>query len=584
MSGMTVGVEAIELSLRDYARIIWRRKLIVVALVVVAVAAAVAIDARKTPIYQGTAGMLLTPSTSTALSSNSNNSNPANLVDAPTAVKVVESQSTRQAAAQLLKLTSVPPASASQSGTTNVVDISVKSTDPVFAAQVANAYANAYIQSQQVQALNSLLSAESQINARISALTIQINALQTRFNTITNSEISATPSVSQSAQLASVTSQQTALVTQAATFKQQLAQLQLDANLTTGGGQLVTPATTDLHPVSPHKVRDAILALLVGLLLGFGLGILRDFQDDRIRSEEDLRRSVGGLPALGLIPEIGTWRDRGTPALVSIDAPNSNAAEAYRTLRTSLQFMALDHPIRTLAITSPLSNEGKTTTAANLAVTMAKGGRRVIVVGLDLRKARLHHFFGLDSDIGFTSVLVGEASLSDALQRVPNQDGLWLLAAGPLPPNPAELLASPAAAELLELLTEEADIVIIDTPPVLPVTDAAVVAARVDAVLLVAAAGRTNRRDAGRAVELLARVDAPLVGVVVNGISQGESAGYYYGGYYGGYGYATDVESKGPAHHVDIARYERALAARSSFGQNGGYAPAHKDVPETDRD
>jgi succinoglycan biosynthesis transport protein ExoP len=563
MHNMTVDVETIELGVRDYARIVWRRKLIVVVIAVIAVATAVALDARKVPLYQGSAGLLLTPSTSTALSTNSN-SNPSDLVDAPTAVKVVESQSTSQEAAQLLKLASVPPASASQSGTTSVIDIRVRSTDPAFAAEVANAYANAYIQSQQTQALDSLLSAEAQINAKITALTEQSNLVQTRLNQITNAEGTSNPTATENALFSSLTSQQTSLTTQAATFKQQLSQLQLDANLTTGGGQLVTPATTNTAPVSPHKIRDAVLAFLLGIVLGIVLAVLRDFQDDRIRSEEDLRRAVGGLPALGLIPEVDAWKDRTVPTLVSIDAPNSNAAEAYRTLRTSLQFMALDRPLRTLAITSPLSSEGKTTTAANLAVTMAKGGRTVIVAGLDLRRSRLHRFFGLSNAVGFTSVLVGEATLAEALQPVPMQDGLWLLDAGPIPPNPAELLASGAAAELIEQLTTMADIVIFDTPPVLPVTDAAIVAARVDAVVMVAAAERTNRRDASRAVELLGRVDASLVGVVVNGIPQGESPGYYYRGS----GYAT-YASKEAVQPEDAERFQRVLAGRAGVGQNG---------------
>jgi capsular exopolysaccharide synthesis family protein len=182
--------------------------------------------------------------------------------------------------------------------------------------------------------------------------------------------------------------------------------------------------------------------------------------------------------------------------------------------------------MRTLQVTSANAREGKTTTLANLAVALARSGQSVVVVCCDLRRPRVHEFFGLDNEIGFTSVLLGKVPLARAVQDVPAQTRLSLLASGPLPPNPSELLSSKRTVEVLGSLQAEFDIVLIDSPPVLPVTDALVLSGRVDATLLIGVAGATTRKEATRAVELLRQVDAPLVGSVLNGVDVEGGYGY----------------------------------------------------------
>jgi capsular exopolysaccharide synthesis family protein len=219
--------------------------------------------------------------------------------------------------------------------------------------------------------------------------------------------------------------------------------------------------------------------------------------------------------------------------VVSLADSRSPATEAYRTLRTSIQFLTLNGPLRALQITSPGAQEGKSTTIANLAVALAGMGQRVIVVCCDLRRPRIHEFFDLDNSVGLTSVLLGQEPLTVALQEVPGQPRLSLLASGPLPPNPADLLSSQPSGEVLTALQSHADIVLIDSPPVLPVTDSLILSSRVDATLLTCLAGVTTRKELGRAAELLRQVDAPLVGTILNGVSEGQPYGYYYR-YYGG--------------------------------------------------
>jgi non-specific protein-tyrosine kinase len=295
-----------------------------------------------------------------------------------------------------------------------------------------------------------------------------------------------------------------------------------------GGANLLTAARAPSRPVKPTPVRNGILALGVGLALGTGLALLFELLDDSIKSKEDLERVVGPLPTLGLIPAIPSWRDREEAVVVSRSDPASPATEAYRTLRTNIQFMGLDHPMRTVQITSCNASEGKTTTIANLGVALARAGQRVIVVCCDLRRPRLNEFFGVPNAVGFTSVLLGDVPLSAALQPAPGEQRLVVLPSGPLPPNPSELLSSKRTIELITALQANSDVVLLDSPPVLPVTDAAVLAARVDATILVATARSTTRKEAARAAELLRQVDAPLVGTVLNGVGDDSGYGYAY--------------------------------------------------------
>jgi capsular exopolysaccharide synthesis family protein len=244
-----------------------------------------------------------------------------------------------------------------------------------------------------------------------------------------------------------------------------------------------------------------------------------------------------------MVPRVEDWKDRERPELVSIHAPKSAAAEAYRTLRTSVQFVGLDRPLRMIQVTSPVAGEGKTTTIANLGVALARAGKRVVMVDCDLRRPRIESFFGLPNELGFTNVLVGDATLPQAAQPLPGEPRLAILPAGPPPPNPSELLSTRRAHEILTALREEADYVLVDSPPVLPVSDSIIIAGMVDATILVVTAKSTTKRQAHRAVEQLQQVSAPLVGVVLNGVGR-DSGVYAYSYGYGESGYSTREAAK----------------------------------------
>jgi non-specific protein-tyrosine kinase len=213
-------------------------------------------------------------------------------------------------------------------------------------------------------------------------------------------------------------------------------------------------------------------------------------------------------------------------SLITLTDPRSPVSEAYRTLRTNLSFYSLDNPIRTLVVTSPATGEGKSTTIANLAVTMAQSGRRTILVDCDLRRPSLHTLFDARSEPGFTNMVLDD---TEAPLQKTGVENLWLLASGTKPPNPADMLGTQKVDKVIEKLMAQADIVLFDAPPIMAVTDAAVLGAKVDGVLLVIGAGKTRRDHAERAKELLEKAKVSILGATLTNAPKDSSMGAYYG-------------------------------------------------------
>jgi capsular exopolysaccharide synthesis family protein len=248
--------------------------------------------------------------------------------------------------------------------------------------------------------------------------------------------------------------------------------------------------------------------------------------DDSVKTKDDLTRAVPTLPVLGLISTVDGWRDAARPVLVSVEAPNSPAAESYRSLRTSMQFVGVQRAPRIIQITSAHPGEGKTATVSNLGVALARSGQRTLLVDCDLRRGRLHTFFGLDNEVGFTSLFLGEATPASAARAVPDVKNLSVVTCGPPPPNPSELLSDKRTGEALSSLLDTCDVILVDCPPVLPVADAAALSVWVEATVFVVSSGVTRRPDVQRAVEVLLQGDAPLVGTVLNNVRPHDEYAY----------------------------------------------------------
>jgi capsular exopolysaccharide synthesis family protein len=323
-------------------------------------------------------------------------------------------------------------------------------------------------------------------------------------------------------------------------YTEELSKLVDELETPPGKREPVLKATTvesaDLpsSPVEPNAVRNLGLGAVLGLLVGIGLAALREILDTSVKTAED----VAAQAHTSVLAWIGHDPHTQSKPLVSDLGPHEPRVEAYRVLRTNLQFIDVDAPNKAFVVTSALPGEGKTTTAVNVALTLAMAGSRVLLVDGDLRRPRLAGLLGLEGMIGLTSVIVGSVDLDTAIQHHPS--GLEVLTSGPVPPNPAELLQSQSTTDLIAGLRDRYDVVIFDAPPLLPVTDAALLSSATDGALIVVRHSHTSRDQLHGAYERLAQVGAQPLGVVLNRVPRKKGAGGY-GAYGYGYGYAPDA-------------------------------------------
>ena len=494
-----------EPTVRTHLTILRQQRWWVIGTVLAGLGAGIAVSATQPRQYSATARVLIQSVTGSAASGTA----AVTPTDVQTELELVTSAPVRQAVAH--ELGSAPAVSAAQVAQTNVLAITAASLRPAQSARIANAYARAFVSYHQAVSLSNLTAAEKQLRTQISAVRAQIRSLHAR---------SSSPQVS-------------ALLNQEAVLREQLAQMQVSGATAGQGVELVAPAVAPVSPSSPSPAQDGLLGGAAGLLAGLAVAFLRNTLNDALTSKESVE-NLGGSPVLAAVPLVPSWKQRKHPLLVSDSAPASPAAEAYRSLRTSVQFARHEREIRTLVITSPAAAEGKTSTLANLGTVFAQASERVVLVSADLRRPRVGQFFGIDEDSGLTSVLAGQRPVEQVLQPVRGTRNLSVLPAGGLPHNPAELLSGPGMRDILARLREMFDLVLIDSPPVLPVTDAVVLSRAADATLLVVAAGQTRQGDLRRTAERMRQVDAPVIGIVLNEVTRQTSYGYGYGY---GYGY-----------------------------------------------
>ncbi|BBX85809.1 chromosome partitioning protein [Mycolicibacterium aubagnense] len=303
-----------------------------------------------------------------------------------------------------------------------------------------------------------------------------------------------------------------------------------DGNLPDTRVVVEQPASVSSSPAIPNLFRNLALGLVAGVLLGIALAFGLDVVDSTVKKREDLE-SITGASVVGEIP---VDKPRRTAPVISFASDNSRIAESFRKLRTNLSFLAVDNPPRVIVVTSSVPNEGKSTTAINLALALAETENNVVVVDGDMRRSMIQDYLKLDGSVGLSTVLSGAVPLSEALQQT-RFSGLTVLAAGTTPPNPSELLASQAAKKLLAELRGQFDYVIVDSSPLLAVTDASLLAADADGALLLARYGKTRRDQLTHASEALASVGAAMLGTVFtmmpprNHSSYAGSYYYYYG-------------------------------------------------------
>ena len=481
------------------------------------------ITSRATPIYSSASRLLIATQDASLFNSTGFIYPDPSQID--TQVEVVQSPAVASAVADKLgrQASQVTGVTAAGIGDTRVLQITVRATSAEVAAKAATLYATTYQEQKRASTIAEIVSLSSTLAEKVSQAKQQTDDLDDEIARATANKAPAT-------ELQSLKAQRDASQTLYISYQQKADQASVDASLATGGVQVLVKGAVPGAPVSPKPKESAALAIALGLLLGLIAAVGLDFLDDSVKQVDEVERIVRPLPVLGAIPTVADWRNRDQARLITIDNPSDAVSESYRALRTSVQFLGLRREARCLQISSPVAAEGKTTTLANLAVTLSLSGRRVTIVDCDLRRPRVHEFFGVSNEVGFTSVLLGDAPLSAAVQRVVLPDGasMQLLPSGPLPPNPAELLGTSRVAELIAALKNECDFVLIDAPPVLPVTDAVVLSSRVDGVLMVATARVTGRRHLAQAINSFAKADGNVVGVIVNGAPTSAVYAYEY--------------------------------------------------------
>lgn len=296
---------------------------------------------------------------------------------------------------------------------------------------------------------------------------------------------------------------------------------------------VVNPPALPTSPVSPKTEQNVAIGLVLGLLAGIGITLLINTMDRRVKSKEQLE-SITGKPVVGSIPfRKDEDKETGAEHIVPFREGHSPAAESFRRLRTNLQFLNVDNPPRVFVLTSSVAMEGKSETAINLSLALAESGNRVLLIEADLRRPLVVSYMSMPDKVGLTNILSGQADFADVVQET-RHDGVDLLACGPLPPNPSELLASEMARHLFTDLRNKYDYVIIDSPPLLPVTDGALLARITDGALLVVRSNQTTGDQVAQAMDNLGKADATLLGLVTvaNRPARKGSDGYYDSYYY----------------------------------------------------
>jgi len=501
-------------ALHHYLGVVRRRRWLVLAVTVLVPLAAVAVSLARHPVYEGSAKVLLSRQNLASRLTGIPESNAS--VEEETVVKtqaqvarvpaIARGVSRRLGRGTMSPQRFLANSSVSTSPEAEILTFNVRDGDRRVAARAATLYAQQYSRYRRQQDTASLVSARRGVERHIRELRDAGEDSGSLYNAL----------LSREQQLQTMETLQTSNTT-------------------------VIEAAGDAQKVSPKPLRNGILGLLVGAAVGLGLAFLLEALDTRVHDARELERTLG-IPLLARVPP-PPRRDDGADAVAMLEQPEGAQAEAFRMLRTNVEFTLLDREASSIMVTSALEEEGKSTTVANLALAFAQAGKSVALVDLDLRRPRLEQVFGLEQAPGVVQAVLGQSSLDEALHRVSTPDSagsLDVLTCGSPPPNPGEFVASRRLPELLAQLAERADLVLVDSPPLLHVGDAMTLSADIDAAIVVAEPKKLRQGTVEEAQRLLESMRAERLGFVLTGADQTKGYGYGYG-----YGYRPQQP---PAH------------------------------------
>jgi capsular exopolysaccharide synthesis family protein len=519
---------------RDYLTVFKRHFVLIVAITLLGAAAAAAYSYRRTPIYESTSSVLVRAITTNAFDPSQRVDQQLNMFNQR---QLALSEPVAAVAAKQLGTTATPEqlvehVSAEVPANSQIIRIHYRDTVPLSAQRGADAFAKAYLAFREADARTQAKVSQTTLQRDVDRLLRQVDRAQK-----TVEDANASPEAVRGAQ---------ARIQYLNNRVQPLqAELTGFSSLDFTPGTVISAAALPRTPASPKHRLDVGIGLLVGLFCGVLVAFVRDRTDDRLRGREDLAERLD-RPVLATIPPLSkwvrrwfVWRRRPKSSLVTLDQPNSPAAESYRTLRTRMARLASQLDINSVMVVSAGVGEGKSTTAANLAVVLAETGKDVLLVSADLRRPRVHQFFGLPNKSGLANLLadgtapnkragagVNPRQMASELWSVgPN---LWVIVSGPLPPHPSALMDSDAMRQFLKEQRDLFDFIVLDCPPALVVADAMALAPLADAVLVVADAKESDREAVSLLKEELEQVGGRIVGAVLNRAKQASKSSYYY--------------------------------------------------------
>lgn len=511
------------MDIKAYVQLLLRWMWLIILGGLLAGTTAYVLSRQATPVYASSTTLLINQVSSDSTAPDYNSLLTSERL-AKTYGELLQKRPVVEAVIAALKLDTLPEALAKKidvtvAQDTQLIVLTVEDTNPQRAADIANEIVQVFSQQNREMQLKRYTGAQQNLQQELVSVRSDIDQAQTKLDTLGSPK---TPEQrNQRQQLQAILDQNNSMYD---TLLKNLGEIRLAESQLADNLSVVESATPQLIPVRPRVLLNTLLAIIFGMLLATGLALTVEYLDDSVKTRSDVEKligastlaSVGGIPGVDPVQRFKLAADRG-----------SVVGEGYRRLRANIEFSAVDRPVRTLVITSAGSGEGKSTTAANLAIAIAQTGKRVILVDTDLRQPVLHTLFERGNDMGVTTALLdsGAGTLDQHLITT-KFEHLRLMPSGPLPPNPAELLSWARMVELIDNLKAEAEVVIFDTPPLLTVIDAALLARVCDATLLVVQAGKTRANALMQAKAQLIQSGTRLLGVMLN--RAGETSKYRY--------------------------------------------------------
>lgn len=521
------------IDLREYLAILRTRKWTIILVAALVVGSALGFSYWQTPIYTGRARVLTQPVVSVV-------GEPETL-DIATQAELLRSEPVAELVRDELRLDESPGQllenlTVTAVATTRVLEVIYNSPSPEKARDLANSFSENYLEYRATQALEAVELAQRDVKRQIAETNRELSQV--------TGDIEAATADGNETLLPALESSRNILLARLGVLEQQLSDLRPDEDAI-AAGDVIEVAKLPAKPSSPNYVRNGVLAMILGAILGTAFAFVKERLDDRFRGRSDVEQAVSA-PVLATIPRFKTGRKSAPgPQDVVVEAePRGVASEAFRSLRTNLQFIVNQRDLRSVVITSAGAAEGKTITTANLGVALAHAGSRVILVSADLRRPSLEKYLEVSNEAGLTSWLSSPDDDPLGIVHDPGIANLRVIPSGPVAPNPAELLSSRRLTNLIEVLEENCDLVLIDSPPVIAVADPVIIAGKTDAALLVIDAAKTHKSATVRAKQEIERSGGMLIGTVINAFEPSASPYYYYDSpYYYSYSqpYAKDA-------------------------------------------